>query len=122
MAKTLTTKKPAAPARKPAKAVATPKMATPRKKALTPLGAGLVVPKTAPAAMTLTAPPPVLPAAPKKGRGPAKQPKTEPTESMGFRVPVSWATEFRAYSFNRGTKLHTTLMAAFDALKEKETL
>ena len=122
MAKTTTTKKPAAPTGKAAKAVASPKVASPRRKALTPLGASLVVPKTAPAAATLTAPPPVLATPPKKGRGPAKQPRTEPTESMGFRVPVSWATEFRAYSFNRGTKLHTTLMAAFDALKEKETL
>ena len=116
-----TPKKPAVPAGKPAKTVATPKAASPRRKATTPLGAGLVVAKTAPAAVTLTAPPPVLDAAPKKGRGPNKQPP-EPTESMGFRVPAAWAKEFRRYSFDRGTKYHETLMAAFDALKEKEAL
>ena len=114
MAKTPTTKKPA-------KAAAAPKASSPSRKATTPLGAGLVVAKSAPAAVTLTAPPPVLDASPKKGRGPNKQP-VEPTESMGFRVPATWAREFRRYSFDRGTKYHETLMAAFEALKEKEAL
>lgn len=118
MAKTSTTKKPVG---KPSKVVASPKVAASRRKALTPLGAALVVSKSEPEAVTLTAPPPVLTASPKKGRGRAKNPP-EPSESMGFRVPVAWANEFRTYSFNRGTKIYTTLMDAFAALKEKETL
>lgn len=96
------------------------------RKASAPLTSSLVVSKDAPAAATLTAPPP--PPAPaaveppaRKGRGPNKQP-VEDTESMGFRVPKAWAHEFRRYSFDRGTKYHETLIAAFEALKEKEAL
>lgn len=116
------TKKPAAKAAKKAAAPApapAPKKAAPRR-APAPLDAGLVVPKgttpPAPPPLTLTAPQPE-PEAPKRRRKDAVE---GPTESMGFRVSVAWAKEFRRYSFERGTKMHQTLMDAFDALREKE--
>ena len=113
----MATKKLAKPAGKPAKAASTPKapkVAKAPRKAAAPLAAGLVVAKDAPA-LTLTAPPAPAP----KRRKDAVE---GPTESMGFRVPAAWAKEFRRYSFERGAKINATLMDAFEALKEKESL
>ena len=79
------------------------------------------MPKGAPAALTLTAPPAELPAAP-GARRPRKDARTEPSINLGFNVPVSFAKEFKAYSFERGSKNVECLIAALAALKEKEAL